>query len=75
MSVRSKALRWTEHGDPILTIVAEGPHDVYRLAHHLEHGQCEFADIGRRIKAALRRRWSAEQWKWSQEYFHGRGAV
>lgn len=73
MSVESKRLSWNEHGDPTLTIVAVGTHDVYRLAHHLEHGQCEFAAIGRRVKAGMRRHLSKEGYAWLLRYMHGDG--
>jgi len=56
-----KRMAWTEHGDPVLTITAAGHSDVYRLACHLERGQCEFADLGRRIIGSLRRRWGARK--------------
>lgn len=39
--------------DPKLTIVVEGISDVYRLARHLETGQVEFAELGRRILRSM----------------------
>jgi hypothetical protein len=39
--------------DPRLTIVVEGPDDVYRLARHLEAGQVEFARLGRAILRSM----------------------
>jgi len=79
MSVESSPLRWRDNSaagfsdDPILTITAEGIHDVYRLAHHLETGQTEFAAIGRKIKRGLRRKLSESAWQWLQDYMHGDG--
>lgn len=39
--------------DPKLTIVVEGITDVYRLVRHLETGQVEFCDLGRRILRSM----------------------
>lgn len=78
MSVRSKSLRWVqgEEGwppDPVLVIEARGIHDVYRLAHHMEHGQVEFVAIGRKVKRGLRRYLSKDGWNWLLDYMHGSG--
>jgi hypothetical protein len=51
--------RLTKHTDersgyqPRLVITVEGVVDVYRLARHLEHGQVEFAAMGRRILESM----------------------
>lgn len=67
MSVTRKPLRvrhFCEHQvvpekhdwcDPIITLVVEGHHDIYRLARHLETGQVEFCAIGRGMLKALDR--------------------
>lgn len=73
MSIQSKRLTWNEYGDPKLTIVVEGTHDVYRLAHHLEHGQCDLAAIGRRVKRGLRRGLNRGRYEWLLRYMHGDG--
>lgn len=79
MSVESQSLRWRDNrgsgfsDDPLVTITAEGIHDVYRLAHHLETGQVEFAAMGRKIKRGLRRKMSEESWQWLLDYMHGSG--
>lgn len=39
--------------DPRLVIVVEGLSDVYRLARHLETGQVDFAQVGRRILRSM----------------------
>jgi hypothetical protein len=66
-----KRVTWNEHGDPILTITAAGHSDVYRLACHLKRGQCEFADLGRRIQDALRKRWGSEKYKALESHYWG----
>lgn len=79
MSVESKRLHWRDNSesgfsdDPILTITAEGIHDVYRLADHLERGQVEFAAMGRKIKRGLRSKVGEPGWRWLQDYMHGSG--
>lgn len=71
--IRAKNLHWTQGGDPRLTIVVEGVHDVYRFAHHLQRGQCEFADIGFKVEARLARRLKRERFAWLKRYMHGDG--
>jgi len=61
------------HGDVQVTIVITGTHDVYRLAHHLTYGQCEFADAGRSILGKLRRRMGRDRWAVLTDYMHGSG--
>jgi hypothetical protein len=78
MAVSSRALRWKQPypeftADPHLEIHAVGIHDVYRLAHHLESGQVEFAAIGRKIKRGLRRKLSEDQWVFLLRSMHGDG--
>ena len=79
VSVESQRLQWRDNresgfpDDPVLTIKAEGIHDVYRLAHHLEHGQSEFAAIGRKIKRGIRRKVGEPGWRWLLDYMHGDG--
>lgn len=51
----TKRMSRNEHGEPVLTIVVEGHHDIYRLARGMERLQVEFADLGRRILAGLDR--------------------
>jgi len=72
MSVALKPLRYNEHGDPTMTIVVVGHHDVYRLADHMTRGQCEFADIGFRVMRRLRRR-NPAGFAWLRRYMHGDG--
>lgn len=71
--IQSKPLRWDEHGDPTLTIVVIGTHDVYRFAHHLERGQCEFADIGRKVLREMKRKMGGSSFRWLLRYMHGEG--
>jgi hypothetical protein len=63
----------TEHGDPCLTIVVTGTHDVYRIAHHLEHGQCEFAEVGQRTRKYLKRKLKKKGYAWLMDHMHGSG--
>lgn len=67
----TKRVTWNEHGDPMLTIKVVGHSDVYRLACHLERGQCEFADMGRRVIGSLRRRWGARKLAALESYYWG----
>lgn len=71
MSVRVKHIHWTPGGDPVVTIIAEGPHDAYRLAHHMMHGQVEFCEIGARIKRGLKRRWGKDIYNSMLRRMHG----
>lgn len=71
--IKSRRLRWDEHGDPTLTIVVVGTHDIYRFAHHLEHGQCEFADVGRKAIRGLKRKIGRERFNWLLRFMHGDG--
>lgn len=73
MTVQRKALRWNEHGEPILTITAVGVHDVYRLSNHMLKGQVEFCDIGARAIQGLKRKLSKDQWDWLMRFMHGDG--
>lgn len=73
MSVRSRRLHWTADGDPVLIIEAKGVHDVYRLAHHMQHGQVEFAKIGYRVVAGLKRKLGRDRSAWLMRYMHGDG--
>jgi len=73
VSVRSRKLSWNEHGDPTLIIEAVGSHDVYRLAEHMTHGQCEFADIGFSVIRRLKRKWGKGRSNWMMRYMHGDG--
>lgn len=43
----TKRLSENEYGDPKLVVTVTGTIDVYRFARFLEHGQVEFARIGR----------------------------
>jgi len=63
----------TEHGEPKLTVVVTGAHDVYRFADHLEHGQCEFAEVGQRTRRYLKRKLGKRGLGWLDDYMHGRG--
>lgn len=73
MSVVGHKLHWTKGGDPVLTVVATGTHDVYRLAHHLQHGQVELCAIGGRALRGLWRRLGKEGKEWLLRYMHGDG--
>jgi hypothetical protein len=66
-------LRKAEGGDPVLTITVTGTHDIFRLAHHMERGQCEFARAGQRIKEKLRRRIGLHNYGALVDYMLGRG--
>jgi hypothetical protein len=60
VSIRRR-LRHVDYGDgfgayPRLVIEVEGIDDVYRIARHLELGQCEFANLGTSILRGLDRR-------------------
>lgn len=63
----------TPGGDPQLTVIVTGTHDVYRFAHHLQHGQCEFADVGHRTQSYLVRKLGKPNFGWLVDYMHGRG--
>lgn len=79
VSVKGYKLHWVNNSasgfddDPVLKVEAVGIHDVYRLAHHLEHGQCEFAAIGRKAKRGLRRKLRQDRWGWLLRHMHGDG--
>jgi|JI10StandDraft_1071094.scaffolds.fasta_scaffold1473966_2 hypothetical protein len=60
-----------QHGDPTVTITLFGFDDVYRFAHLMTMGQCEFAEEGHRIIRRLRRRYTADGWAWYMSRFHG----
>lgn len=62
-----------QHGDPVLTITLTGVDDVYRFAHHLTRGQCEFAAAGRKTLAYLKRKGGAAWFARLQDRFHGKG--
>ena len=51
-----------EHDVPTITITLTGAHEIYRFAHHMEYGQCEFADAGRKIINRLKRRSDRTAW-------------
>lgn len=69
----TKRLTRTKHGDPLLTIKVEGTSDVYRFAHHLTHGQVEFARVGRRSLRSLKKQLGPKRYQWLLRYFHGDG--
>jgi hypothetical protein len=73
MSIHAKPLSWNRHGEPTLTITVEGIQDVYRFAHHLEHGQVEFCAIGRRVKRGLLRKLGARFMDDLLRRLHGSG--
>lgn len=73
MSIHARRLHWNEHGEPRLTIVVEGVQDVHRLAWHLEHGQCDIADVGRRANKGLKRKFGRDRWRRLMRFMHGDG--
>lgn len=52
----------TAMGEPQLTLTVTGIGDVYRVAEHLTHGQCDLADKGRRSIRYLKRKAGRERW-------------
>ncbi len=70
MSVEHR-LSWGEQGEPRLEIEAGGIDDVYRLAHHMVRGQCEFAAIGFAVVRGIKRRLRSDGWQRMMEKFHG----
>lgn len=72
MSMR-KRLGRNAHGEPRLTIVVEGTHDVYRTGWYLQHASVEHARLGRNIHRSLRRFVGGGTWQWLLRYFHGDG--
>lgn len=71
--IRAKHLHYDKNGEPRLTIVVEGVHDIYRFANHLQRGQCEFADIGFNVERRLARRLGKARFRWLKRYMHGDG--
>lgn len=67
----SKRLIRNEFGEPELRITVQGGHDIYRLAWHLQFGQCEFAALGRRIHASLARFLGRNGWQTISAYYGG----
>lgn len=43
-----------EHGDPVVVLVADGTHDVGRLAGLLATGNCEQSELGRTVLRQIR---------------------
>ena len=62
MSVE-KRVTFTEHGDPVVTVKIVGYSDAFRFAWALAHLQCDFAGVGERIGASLRRRLGAARFR------------
>ncbi|MEU3452115.1 hypothetical protein ABZ671_00530 [Micromonospora sp. NPDC006766] len=54
MSYQTRAYD-NEHGDPVVVLVADGTHDVGRLAGLLASGNCEQSDLARTILRQVRR--------------------
>lgn len=71
MSTQLSNLAWNEHGDPVMTLTITGVHDVFRFAHHLTRGQCEFADVGQRVLRRLKRRMGSPRYGAYDESMHG----
>jgi hypothetical protein len=69
----SKRLTWNEHGDPTLTVTVVGSHDVFRFADHLTRGQVEFAALGFKTQAGMKRKWGAKAYGRLHDYFYGSG--
>lgn len=44
-----------DNGDPVVVLVATGPHDVSRVVQALTHGNCEQMSIGMKIVRSLKR--------------------
>jgi len=68
-----KRLATNKHGELVLTVKASSPGDIYRLARHLEHGQVEFARLGRNALSSLRRQLGPQHWRDLVRYMEGDG--
>lgn len=71
--IEAKRIRYSKDGQPTLTIEVTGIHDVYRVAHHLCHGQSDMAAVGFRLKRRLQRKVGKDRWAWLMRYMHGDG--
>lgn len=69
--IKANKLQWDEYDNPTLRITVTGFSDVYRFAHHLQYGQCEFADIGFKVHRKLKRHVGATRWRAARRWFHG----
>lgn len=56
-----KRVTFNDRAEPHVVVTIDGWHDAFRFSWALAHLQCEFADLGRRIGASLRRRLGARQ--------------
>lgn len=71
MSLDVSRITKNEHGEPTVTITLTGFSDIYRFAHHMEHGQVEFGEAGRGIIRRLRRRVPPGNWNSWMRQLHG----
>lgn len=67
----TRRVRTGRGGEPILVIEVRGVDDVYRLARHLELGQCEFADLAVKVLRWQKRKLGRATWSWLLRRMHG----
>lgn len=75
MSIKATRIHWNEHGEPRVRIEIQGVQDLHRFAYNMEHDQCEFADIGRRINAGIKRKFGRDRWRRFIRFMHGDGVM
>ena len=71
----SKRVTFNEHGEPKVVITIEGWSDTVRFGWAIQHLQCDFADVGRRIYGSLRKRLGAKRWRELELHYTGRKAA
>lgn len=67
-----KRVTFNEHGDPHVVITIDGWSDVVRFGWAIQHLQCDFSAVGRRIFDSLRRKVGASRWREIEAHFTGR---
>lgn len=76
MSLSKRLVQRGNHpSELVLTITVQGAHDIYRLARHLESGQCEFADLGRRTLRSLRKAMGPNRYEYMEDAMTGKRAM
>lgn len=67
-----KRVSFNDRDEPTVVITITGWSDVIRFSWALQHLQCDFVDLGRRIDGSLRRRLGAKRWRELLDHFTGR---
>lgn len=67
-----KRVTFNQHGDPRVVITIEGWSDVVRFGWAIQHLQCEFSALGRRMYDSLRRKVGTKRWREIEMHYTGR---